>query len=83
VCYDVWRVKQINFLLYVIFFMKLGGLGGLNEVCGIIYETRRYEHCTLANPVYYTSVVLVQPVVVVVVILFRLQIRCNSVYCCM
>jgi hypothetical protein len=53
--------------------MKLGGLGGLNEVCGIIYETIRYDDCTLANPVFNASVVLVQPVVVVVVILFRLE----------
>jgi hypothetical protein len=59
-----------QFFIICYFFMKLGGLGGLNEVCGIIYETIRYEHyCTLANPVYNASVVLVQPVVVVVVIL--------------
>jgi hypothetical protein len=86
VCYDVWRVKQINFLLYVIFFMKLGGLGGLNEVCGIIYETRRYDTSIIVPSrilCINASVVLVQPVVVVVVILFRLRIRCNSVYCCM
>jgi hypothetical protein len=37
-----------QFFIICYFFMKLGGLGGLNEVCGIIYETIRYEHyCTL------------------------------------
>jgi hypothetical protein len=71
-----------QFFIICYFFYEIRWIGRLNEVCGIIYETIRYEHCVPSNPVYLASVVLVQPVVVVVVILFRLQ-YVVIVYCCM
>jgi hypothetical protein len=69
-----------QFFIICYFFYEISGLGGLNDV--VLY-TRRYDTSIVSNFLCNASVVLVQPVVVVVVILVSVAIRCNSVYCCM
>jgi hypothetical protein len=61
-----------QFFIICYFFYEIRWIGRVKRFV-VLYTRRDIRALYLANPVYYTSVVLVQPVVVVVVILFRLQ----------
>jgi hypothetical protein len=75
VCYDVWRVKQINFYYY--FFYEIRWIGRVKR--GLWYYIRDDTIRALLYPresCVNASVVLVQPVVVVVVILVSVADTC-------